>query len=150
MTDDSGDIFARMLEQGRQMAEAFARAGGAGDAQGWANAWADAMPTMPAELMETFWGKGLNPEGLDARTRLLLMIAGMTVQGVPAEAPFRATLRHARAAGASTREIAEAITQMSVLAGLPATGRALQIARDVLEAEGGAPEGEKPNREGAA
>jgi 4-carboxymuconolactone decarboxylase len=38
-------------------------------------------PTVPAEMLEAFWGKQFNPEGLDAKTRLLLTLQGLTIQG---------------------------------------------------------------------
>ncbi|PIE11394.1 MAG: hypothetical protein CSA72_04565 [Rhodobacterales bacterium] len=89
-------------------------------------------PTMPKEWMETVMGKTFNPEGLDAKTRMLLTLAGMTMQGVPAEPAFRAAVRHAREAGATKQEIAEAIGQMGLFAGVPAMSRALQMAQTAL------------------
>jgi hypothetical protein len=52
-------------------------------------------PTVPAEMLEAFWGKQFNPEGLDAKTRLLLTLQGLTIQGAVAEAQIRLTVRHA-------------------------------------------------------
>ena len=56
---------------------------------------------MPAEMMEATIGKGANPEGLDAKTKLLLTLAGLTVHGAQAEAQVRLTVRHAKEAGAT-------------------------------------------------
>ncbi len=95
------------------------------------------MPTMPKEFMEMIWGNTANPDGLDAKTRLLAMIAGMTVQGVPAEPMFKTTVRHGLKAGATEKEIAEVITQMSMLGGLPAMTKALQAAQAVFAETGG-------------
>lgn len=89
-------------------------------------------PTMPGEWMETVMGKTFNPNGLDAKTRMLLTLAGMVVQGVPSDAAFRAALRHAHAAGASPQEIAEAIAQMGMFAGVPAMSKALSLASATL------------------
>lgn len=89
-------------------------------------------PTMPREWMETAMGKAFNPEGLDAKTRMLLTLAGMTVQGVPVEPAFRTAVRHARAAGATKQEIAEAIAQMGMFAGVPAMSKALSAAQTAL------------------
>lgn len=97
-------------------------------------------PTMPGELMETMMGKTFNPEGLDAKTRMLLTLAGMTIQGVPAEPAFRAAVRQTRATGATRQEIAEAIGQMGMFAGVPAMTRALQLAQDALQDEEGDPQ----------
>ncbi|MDO7568793.1 MAG: carboxymuconolactone decarboxylase family protein, partial [Paracoccaceae bacterium] len=85
--------------------------------------------------MELWFGKTLNSGGLDARTRLLVTIAAMTVLGAGAEPQLRITLRHALAAGASQREIAEVIYQMSMFGGLPATNKALEIAQSVFAGE---------------
>ncbi len=48
---------------------------------------------------------------------------------------MRLTIRHAVEAGATQREIAEVIYQMSVFGGLPAMTKALEIAQSVF-AEG--------------
>lgn len=89
-------------------------------------------PTMPKEWMETMMGKTFNPEGLDARTRMLLTVAGMVVQGVPSDPAFRTALRHAQTAGATKQEIAEAIAQMGMFAGVPAMSKALSLAQATL------------------
>ena len=46
-------------------------------------------------------GKTFNPDGLDAKTRLLLTLAGLTMQGAQAEPQIRLTVRHALEAGAT-------------------------------------------------
>ncbi len=91
------------------------------------------FPTMPKDLMETFMGKGLNPEGLDAKTRLLLTLAGLTVLGAQAEAQIRLTVRHLVEAGATKQEIAETIAQMGIFGGVPAMTKAMELATEVLE-----------------
>ncbi|MEC8581387.1 MAG: carboxymuconolactone decarboxylase family protein [Pseudomonadota bacterium] len=89
-------------------------------------------PTMPKEIMEMAFGKGISKDGLDAKTRLLLTLAGLTMQGAQADAQIRLTVRHALEAGATKEEIAETIAQMSMFAGLPAMTRAMDLARDVM------------------
>ena len=42
--------------------------------QEWAKQMEGMMPTMPADAMESFFGKGMNPEGLDAKSRLLMTL----------------------------------------------------------------------------
>ena len=105
-------------------------------AEDWANAagsWLEAVtPTMPAELQEAFFGKGLNPSGLDAKTRLLLTLAALTVQGAIAAPLIRITVRYALEVGATEQEIAETIGQMSVFAGLPAATKALELAQSAI------------------
>ncbi len=92
-----------------------------------------AWPTMPKEVMEFMFGNALNEGGLDAKTRLFLTLAGLTMQSVQNEVGFRQTARHLLEAGASDQQIYEAITMMSVFAGLPASTRGMELARDVIE-----------------
>lgn len=105
-------------------------------AEEWSKAagpWLEAMtPTMPAELQEAFFGKGASPDGLNAKTRLLLTLGALTVLGAQAKPQIRITVRHAIEAGATDQEIAETIAQMSVFGGVPAMTTALTIAREVM------------------
>jgi 4-carboxymuconolactone decarboxylase len=86
-------------------------------------------------MLEMWFGKTFNREGLDAKTRLLLTIGAITVQGALAEPQLRMTVRQALAAGATKREIAETIFQMSMFGGLPAMQKALEIAQSVYAEE---------------
>ena len=88
---------------------------------------------MPKDVMEMMFGRGLSKDGLDAKTRLLITLAGLTMQGAQAEAQVRLTVRHAVEAGATKDEIAETIAMMSMFAGLPAMTRAMEMARDVMD-----------------
>ncbi len=90
-------------------------------------------PTMPKEFVEQFMGRGLNPEGLDAKTKMLLTLAGLTVLGAQAEAQMRITIRQAVEQGATKQEVAETIGLMGLFGGLPAMNKAMEIATDVLE-----------------
>jgi 4-carboxymuconolactone decarboxylase len=111
------------------MAKAFNPALSSFDPKGFEALW----PTMPKDAMEMWFGKGLSKDGLDAKTRLLLTLAGLTMQGAQAETPVRMTVRHALEAGATHEEIAETIAQMSMFAGIPAMTRAMEIARSVMD-----------------
>ncbi len=91
------------------------------------------FPTMPKDVMETFMGKGMNPEGLDAKTRLLLTLMGLTIMGAQAEAQVRLTVRHAVEAGATKQEIAETIAQAAMFGGVPAMTKAMELATEVLD-----------------
>jgi 4-carboxymuconolactone decarboxylase len=91
------------------------------------------VPTMPKNVMEMFMGKTLNPEGLDARTKLLLTLAGLTIQGAQAEPQIRLTVRHAREAGASKQEIAEAIAIAGLFGGVPAMTKAMELATEAMK-----------------
>ena len=126
---DAKTPFELMMAQAQEMARAFNPALSTFDSKGIEKMW----PTMPKDAMEMWFGKGISKDGLDAKTRLLLTLAGMTMQGAQAETPFRMTVRHATEAGATKDEIAETIAQMSMFAGIPAMTRAMELAREVME-----------------
>ncbi len=121
--------FELMMEQAQELAKAFNPAMTSFDPKGFEKLW----PTMPKEFMEMSFGKGISKEGLDAKTRLLLTLAGLTMQGAQADTQVRMTVRHAIEAGATKDEIAETIAQMSMFAGIPAMTRAMELARAVME-----------------
>lgn len=125
---DQKTPFQLMMEQAQEMAKAFNPALTSFDPKGFEKLW----PTMSKDSMEMFFGKGISKSGLDAKTRLLLTLAGLTMQGAQAETPFRMTVRHALEAGATEEEVAEAIAQMSMFAGIPAMTRAMDLAREVM------------------
>jgi len=128
MTDDFAKMFKAMMEQGQEMAKAFKPALEGLDVKGFEKLF----PTMPKDMLDLWFGKTFNPEGLDARTRLLVTIAALTVLGAQADAQMRLTIRNALAAGATKREVAEVIWQMSMFGGLPAMQKALEIAQSVF------------------
>ncbi len=129
MTQDFAKLFQTMMEQGQTMARAFTPSAlGTIDPK----AFEAMFPAMPKEMLEMFFGKTFNPQGLDARTRFLVTIAAQTVLGPLGEPQLRPTVRNALAAGATAREIAEVIWQMSMFGGLPATQKALEIAQAVF------------------
>jgi 4-carboxymuconolactone decarboxylase len=131
MTDNNP--FAAMMKMSQDWAKALNPALESFTPKGFEALW----PTMPKDLMETFMGKTLNPEGLDSKTRLLLTLAGLTVLGAQAEAQVRLTVRHAREAGATKQEIAETIGMMGLFGGLPAMTKAMELANEAMdEADG--------------
>lgn len=93
---------------------------------------ASMFPAMPADMMEMWFGRTFNREGLDAKTRLFVTLAALTVLGAQAEPQLKLTVRHALEAGATEREITEVIWQMSMFGGLPAMQKALEIAQTVF------------------
>jgi 4-carboxymuconolactone decarboxylase len=96
------------------------------------------FPTMSKDMMETFMGKGVSPDGLDAKTRLLLTLAALTMLGGQAEAQIRMTVRHLVEAGATKQEIAETIAQMGMFGGVPAMTKTMELANEVMEKDGDA------------
>ncbi len=127
MTDNNP--FAAMMKAGQDWAKAMNPALETFTPNGFESMW----PTMPKDVMEAFWGKTMNPEGLDSKTRLLLTLMGLTVLGAQAEAQIRLTIRHARAAGATKQEIAETIAQAGMFGGVPAMTKAMDLATAVME-----------------
>jgi 4-carboxymuconolactone decarboxylase len=117
-----------MLEQSQQMARAFNPALETFKVKGFE----DLIPTMSKDFMEMAFGRTFNREGLDAKTRMLVTIAALTVLGAQAEPQLKLSVRHALQAGATQREIAETIYQMSMFGGLPAMQKALEIAQGVF------------------
>ena len=128
MSDAFQKMFQQMLQSGQEMARAFNPALESIDTK----AFEKLIPTMPADVLEMWFGKTFNRDGLDARTRLLVTIAALTVQGAHAEPQLRLTIRHAIEAGATAREIAEVIFQMGMFGGVPAMQKALEIAQSVF------------------
>ena len=131
---DPTNPFAAMMKMGQDMAKSMNPALEGFTPKGFENM----MPTMSADMMEMFMGKGASPDGLDAKTRLLLTLTGLTIQGAQAEAQIRLTVRHLVKAGASKQEIAETIAQAAMFGGVPAMSKAMELATEVLDAaEGG-------------
>ena len=131
MNEDFAKLFKTMMEQSQEMVRAFNPALESLTVKGLENYF----PTMTKDMMEMWFGRTFNREGLDAKTRLLLTIGAITVQGALAEPQLRLTIRQALAAGATQREIAETIFQMSMFGGLPAMQKALEIAQSVYAEE---------------
>ena len=128
MNDAFTKMFQQMIEQGQEMVRSFNPALENLPVKGFESLW----PTMPANVMEMWFGKTFNREGLDAKTRLLVTLASLTVLGAQAEPQLKLTVRHALEAGATKREIAEVIWQTSMFGGLPAMQKALELAQSVF------------------
>lgn len=128
MTQDFSKLFQTMMEQGTDMARRMNPA-----LESFNPAALDKVfPTMTRDMMEMWFGKTFNRDGLDAKTRLLLTIAALTAMGAQGDAQLRMSIRHALEAGATQREVAETIFQMSMFGGIPAMSRALEIAQSVF------------------
>ena len=126
---DSKNPFETMMAQAQEMAKAMNPALETFSPKGFEDLW----PTMPKDVMEMTFGKGVSKEGLDAKTRLLLTLAGLTMLGAQSDTQFRMTVRHALEAGATKDEIAETIAQMAMFAGVPSMTRAMEFAQEVLD-----------------
>ena len=127
MTDQNP--FEAMMKMGQDWAKSMNVDLDAFSPKGFENLW----PTMSKEAMEMWFGKTMNPGGLDAKTRLYLTLSGLVILGAQAEAQIRLTVRHLVEAGATKQEIAEAIAQTGMFAGAPAMTKAMELANEVLE-----------------
>jgi len=125
---NAANPFAMMMAQAQEMAKAMGVSAGSFSPDAMEKLW----PTMSKDMMEQTFGKGFSKDGLDAKTRLLLTLAGLTMQGAQNETQIRMTVRHALEAGATAEEIKETIAQMTMFAGLPAMSRASEFAQEVL------------------
>ncbi|WP_127112425.1 carboxymuconolactone decarboxylase family protein [Shimia sediminis] len=125
---DGKNPFEAMIAQYQEMAKAMNPAMESFTPKGFENLW----PTMSKEMMEMFFGNTINKDGLDAKTRLLLTLAALTVLGAQGEPQIRMTVRHLLEAGATKQEIVETIGQMSMFAGIPAMTKALELAEGVM------------------
>jgi 4-carboxymuconolactone decarboxylase len=121
-------MFQQMMESGQEMVRAFNPALENMQVKGLEQF----LPTMPANVMEMWFGKTFNREGLDAKTRLLATLAALVALGSLAEPQIKLTVRHALEAGATKREIAEVIWQTSMFGGVPAMQKALELAQSVF------------------
>jgi len=128
MTDPKNP-FEMMMGEAQEMAKAMNPALESFSPKGFENLW----PTMPKDIMEMTFGKGASKDGLDAKTRLLITLAGLTMMGAQSDTQMRMTVRHALEAGATRDEIAETIAQMAMFAGVPSMTRAMEFAQEVLE-----------------
>ena len=98
-------------------------------------------PTMSKDMMEAFMGKGASPDGLDAKTKLLLTLQGLITMGGVAEPQMRLTIRHALEAGASAQEINETIAMAALFGGAPAMAKAQEMAKEIIAASDSGKEG---------
>ena len=129
------EAYSKMIQQMMESSQEMLRAFNPALEQMKAGGIDKLFPTMSKDMMEMWFGRTFNREGLDAKTRLLLTIGAMTVQGALAEPQLRLTIRQALEAGATKREIAETIFQMSMFGGLPAMQKAFEIAQSVYAEE---------------
>ncbi|WP_299653943.1 carboxymuconolactone decarboxylase family protein [uncultured Tateyamaria sp.] len=130
---DEKNPFAAMLAQMQEMTKAFPQMAAFDPSKGFDPKMFETLwPTMPKDVMETWFGNAFNENGLDAKTRLLITLAGLTMQGAQADSAIRQTVRHAREAGATDQQISETLGMMAMFAGVPAMTRAMGLAQEVM------------------
>jgi len=128
---DAPNPFADMMRASQDWARAMNPALEHFTPKGFEALW----PTMPKDVMEAFMGKTFNPEGLDAKTKMLMTLNALTIMGAQAESQIRLTVRHAVEAGASHQEVAETIGLAGLFGGVPVMTKAMELAGEVLDGE---------------
>ncbi len=121
--------FEEMMQAAQEMAKAMNPSLGSFSASEAEAMW----PTMPKDWMEMMFGNALNKDGLDAKTKLLLTLAGLTIQGAKNETALRQCVRHLLEVDAKPQEISETIGLMSMFAGISAMTRAMELACNVID-----------------
>ena len=135
MSDAPTNPFEAMFRQAQEMSQDWVKAVNPAMASFNPGSMDKIWPTVPAEMLEAFMGKQFNPEGLDAKTRLLLTLQGLTIQGAVAEAQIRLTVRHAMEAGATSQEVAETIGLAAMFGGVPAMNKAMELAQEAIQGD---------------
>ena len=135
MTETPANPFEALFRQTQEMADEWVKAVNPAMASFNPTQMDKMWPTLPAEMLEAFMGKQFNADGLDAKTRLLLTLQGLTIQGAVAEPQIRLTVRHAMEAGATQQEIAETIGVAALFGGVPAMNKAMELAQDAMKGE---------------
>lgn len=133
MSDTPQNPFEALFKQAQDMSREWAKSVNPALASFTPGTMDMMWPTVPAEMLEAFMGKQFNPDGLEAKTRLLLTLLGLTIQGAVAEPQIRLTVRHAMEAGASSQEIAETIGLAALFGGVPAMNKAMELAKDAID-----------------
>ncbi|MDR6264403.1 carboxymuconolactone decarboxylase family protein [Roseobacter sp. N2S] len=128
--NDFNKLFEGFIKQSQDMAEKigkdFAQAQTA-----WLDQMQDFMPEGMADAM-----KGMVGEGLDAQTRALATIAGLTAKGAEDTAVLTAAIKAALVAGASQREITETILQMTSVGAVTGVQKAMMTAMSAFAMDG--------------
>jgi len=128
---DFAKMFQQMMEQTAEMGKKFAP----GADMFSPAAFEAMMPGVGQSFLEMAFGNTINQNGLDAKNRFLVTIAGLTSQIALQVPQLKLAIESARVAGAKKQEITEVIMQMSMFGGMPVTTQALQAALDVFNAE---------------
>ena len=129
--------FEDLMKMGQDWTKTMAQGVEAFAPEGIEKLW----PTMSKDMMEAFMGKGANPDGLDAKSKLLLTLQGLITMGGTAEPQMRLTIRHALEAGASAQEINETIAMSALFGGAPAMAKAQAMAAEIIAATDSGKEG---------
>jgi 4-carboxymuconolactone decarboxylase len=93
----------------------------------------DLVPDFAESLIEWGYGRHYARPGLDLKTRQLCTIAALTVLGGQTAPQLKINIKHTLSAGATRKQVIEAIWQMAVYGGLPAAINGLNAAKEVFD-----------------
>lgn len=124
------------LEQGERIAEQL----NPGLRDALARTYDDMLPGMADSLIAWAYGQHYARPGLDLKTRQLCTVAALTALGGQTGPQLKVNIAHTLAAGASPREILEAIWQMAVYGGMPAAINGLNAAAEIFAERGITPD----------
>lgn len=96
-------------------------------------ATSELAPYFSEWIYESVFGDLYGRETLDLKTRVLVTLVALSVQGRSAQ--LRGYVRGARHLGWTREEIVEAIVQLAPYQGVPLTHDALAVAKEVFDAE---------------
>ena len=119
------------LEAGRELSERVMP----GLEAALAKKYDEILPGFSEWQIGTVYGGVYARDGLDMKTRQLATVAGLTTMGGQTRPQLKIHVAAALKLGATKREIAETILQMSLYGGLPAAINALNAAMEVFDEE---------------
>ena len=119
------------LEAGRELSERVMP----GLEAALAKKYDDILPGFSEWQIGTVYGGVYARDGLDMKTRQLATVAGLAVMGAQTRPQLKIHVASALKIGATKREIAETILQMSLYGGFPAAINALNAAMEVFDEE---------------
>ena len=97
------------------------------------------LPGIGRPLVDWLFADHYARPGLDLRTRKIVSVAALTALGAQTRPQLLLNIAEARRVGVSREEIAEAIWQIGIYAGLPAAINGLNAALEAFEDEGSSP-----------
>ena len=119
------------LEAGRELSERVMP----GLEAALAKKYDEILPGFSEWQIATVYGGVYARDGLDMKTRQLATVAGLAVLGGQTRPQLKIHVAAALKLGATKREIAETILQMSLYGGFPAAINALNAAMEVFDEE---------------
>ncbi len=128
---DFSKMFEGFMKQGQDMAEQMGKEFAKNQAE-----WLDKAKGMMPEGMADM-AQGMVGDGIDAKTRALATVAGLTAKGAEDTAAITTAIHAATAAGASKREVTETILQMTAIGAVTGVSKAMMAAMAAFSTDGG-------------